>query len=302
MTCILLTLLARLNRYMRRFFSCLTLRPFADRTETTRLIHSIRVRAHALQQHHTEQLPKLAQSVRQQFSTDRKHQRPASNLKTSIEAFALIMESVRRTTGKSYYDVQLQGGIELSRGRVVQMQTGEGKTLTTALPAFVRALQGNSVHVATTNAYLARRDCEELRPAFELLGLTVGLLPEEHDEQQKRDAYQCDITFGTGYDFGFDFLRDQLGVRARKSLPLGASHLSLLEGLTAAMYQPLQREHQFVVVDEADSVLIDEATMPLILSHPAATSNQGHPPAVQAEPIYQLADRVALAIDRKSTV
>ncbi len=202
-----------------------------------------------------------------------------------VSGLALITEAVRRTTGKSFYDVQLLGGIELSLGRIAQMQTGEGKTLTTALPTFVQAVRLGSVHVATTNAYLAARDCEELRPAFEQLGLSVGLLPEDHDDSLARQAYNCDVTFGTGYGFGFDFLRDQIAIRGRRALPLGREHLEALAGRKQRPYEALQRDHAFAVVDEADSVLIDEATMPLILSA-AAT----RPPSPQ---VYQLAAEVA---------
>ncbi|MEZ6055627.1 MAG: translocase [Planctomycetaceae bacterium] len=202
-----------------------------------------------------------------------------------IEGLSLITEAVRRTTGKLFYDVQLLGGIELSLGRIAQMQTGEGKTLTTALPTFLHAALRGSVHVATTNAYLAQRDCQELRPALELLGLRVGLLPEEHNDAEAREAYQCDVTFGTGYGFGFDFLRDQIALRSRRSIPLGREHLETLAGRIRQKYVPLQRSHAFAIVDEADSVLIDEATMPLILS--ASASSAASPE------VFQLAKDVA---------
>ncbi|MCA9054685.1 MAG: translocase [Planctomycetaceae bacterium] len=186
---------------------------------------------------------------------------------------ALTAEAVKRTTGKQYYDVQLLGGIVLARGCIAEMQTGEGKTLTTLLPAVAMALAGRGVHIATTNAYLAQRDCEELRPALELLGLTVGLLPEQHDETAKRVAYRQDVTFGTGYDFGFDYLRDQISARAQEREPLGAELFARLCGRTYAAAEPLQRAATFALVDEADSVLIDEGTMPLILS-----GSSGEPP------------------------
>ena len=202
-----------------------------------------------------------------------------------IMAFALITEAVRRALGKMFYDVQLMGGIELAGCCIAQMQTGEGKTLTTALPAYLHALTGAGVHVATTNAYLAERDCEELRPAFELLGIGVGLLPEGQELDLKRKAYRCDITFGTGYEFGFDFLRDQIGVRGSGQVPLGFEHLLALTGRERSCYQPLQRSHYFTIVDEADSVLIDEATMPLILSSAGGES--------VPEEIYELAEHVA---------
>lgn len=182
---------------------------------------------------------------------------------------ALTAEAARRTTGKRYYDVQLLGGIVLAGGCIAEMQTGEGKTLTTLLPAVAFALEGRGVHIATTNAYLARRDYDELRPAFELLGLTAGLLPEQHDETAKRLAYRQDVTFGTGYDFGFDYLRDQIAARARGATPLGESLFARLSGRSHLDAQPLQRTAAFALIDEADSVLVDEGTMPLILSGPS---------------------------------
>ncbi len=211
-----------------------------------------------------------------------------SRSSTLVQCVALIGESVRRALGKIYYAVQIQGGIELALGRIAQMQTGEGKTLTTAIPAFIHALVSGSVHVATTNFYLAHRDCEELRPALELLGLTVGLLPEEHNPEQARQAYQCDITFGTGYDFGFDFLRDQITLRGQRALPLGREHLQILGGRVSAEQPPIQRCRAFAVIDEADSVLIDEATMPLILSSSSPTS---------ADPeVYRLAAKTVVGL------
>lgn len=197
------------------------------------------------------------------------------------QAFAVISEAVRRVTGKSYYDVQLLGGLSLARGEIAQMQTGEGKTLTTALPAFVFALAGRGVHIATTNAYLAQRDCEELRASLEFLNLTVGLLPEEHNPAQKQAAYACDVTFGTGYEFGFDFLRDQIALRQRPRLRLGTRHMERFAGRTEFQPQQMQREHAFAVIDEADSVLLDEATMPLILSGPGEAEGD--------QALYQLA-------------
>ncbi len=257
------------------------------------LVERIRDCATELQTHTAQQLRQLSDSLRQQAQLNLQHSRTKRwslvhrrrSESFHLQAFALIAEAVRRTLSKTYYDVQLMGGIELTQGRIVQMQTGEGKTLTTALPAFVHSLTGEGVHVATTNAYLARRDCEELRTAFELLGVRVGLLPDEHDDQQKRAAYSCDVTFGTGYEFGFDFLRDQLNLRNRPRLPLGLRHLTTLMGYRQYFAEPLQRQHVFCVIDEADSVLIDEATMPLILS-----TGSGIPARPE---VYQLAHLVA---------
>lgn len=227
------------------------------------LLEKIRQQHAELRQRSTAGLLSAAEQLEQQCQ----HGHFAADEMT-VSAFALMTEAVIRATGKEYYDVQLRGGLCLVAGGIAEMHTGEGKTLTTGLPAFALSLHGKGVHVATTNAYLAGRDSEELRPALELLGLTVGVLPEEHDPAAARRSYQCDVTFGTGYDFGFDFLRDQISLRKQPQLPLGGLHLARLAGRRPHSPELLQRPHAFAIVDEADSVLIDEATMPLILSMP----------------------------------
>lgn len=183
-----------------------------------------------------------------------------------IESFALTAEALRRTTGKVYYDVQLLAGLALSTGSIAEMQTGEGKTITCGLPAVLYGMTGKGVHVATTNAYLAERDHEELVPIFEMLGLTSSLIHNEMDIMAKKRAYEHDVTYGTGYEFGFDFLRDQLAMRSTPRLPLGTRYLSKLRGMRTHQATLMQRELAFAIIDEADSVLIDEATTPLILS------------------------------------
>lgn len=205
------------------------------------------------------------------------------------EATAVIFEAVRRILDKTLYPVQLFAGMSLGNGKIVCMATGEGKTITTAIPAFVQALSGRGVHVATTNAYLAERDCNELSPVFEALGMKVGLLTEKADAKAKAAAYEADITFGTGYDFGFDFLRDQIQLRAAANRGLGHRHLMQLYGAKNVAGQLLQREPFSTVIDEADSVLIDEATMPLILSGQAGKK----PP----RRLYELAQNTADALE-----
>ncbi len=187
-----------------------------------------------------------------------------------IEAVALITESFQRSLGIELYDVQILAALITSTGRIAEMQTGEGKTFVTAIPAFVHALVDHGVHVATTNAYLAARDYSEVKPVFDLLGTSIGLLPEELDQQATRNAYQCDVTYGTGYQFGFDFLRDQL---ARQSSPTDALGGTLRSNMTEDQPSPL-RQHawNFAVIDEIDSVLIDEALTPLVLSGPGNVS------------------------------
>ncbi|MGC3967543.1 MAG: hypothetical protein QM775_09285 [Pirellulales bacterium] len=137
--------------------------------------------------------------------------------KLTPEALALVREAVRRVLGLGLYDVQLLGGLSLLRRAIVEMQTGEGKTLTAIFPTFVRAAAGKGIHVATANDYLAARDAEHLRPIYGLLGLSVGVVTAATAPGERRAAYQCDVTYGTAKEFGFDFLRDRLSARRRKS-------------------------------------------------------------------------------------
>lgn len=227
----------------------------------SKAVAAIRRRSESLQNESTEKLQQRCADLREVFR-DSKRLRPA----TELDACALICQAVKRALGKDYYDVQLLAGLSVLRGQIAQMQTGEGKTITAALPAFVLGLYGKGVHVATTNYYLAERDCEEVRPAIELLGMSIAYLPDKHDTEVKTAAYQCDITYGTGYEFGFDYLRDQIAIRNRSSMRLGTEFLSRLTGNTPNEVQILQRGHGYAIVDEADSVLIDEAAMPLVLS------------------------------------
>lgn len=172
-------------------------------------------------------------------------------------AFALIKVASQRTIGKAHYPVQMQGGAELSKNAIIEMQTGEGKTLTATLPLYLFALQGKGAHLATANDYLAERDADTVRPIFELLGLTVGVITTEMGDQQRRDAYACDVTYGTITEFGFDFLRDRLKIESNRSL-----------GPFDDAEELVMRDLFFIVADEADSVLIDEANMPLIIGAP----------------------------------
>jgi preprotein translocase subunit SecA len=208
---------------------------------------------------------------------------------TVVQAFALAMVAVERTLGIKYYDVQLIAGLVLAAGAVAEIQTGEGKTIITALPAYLQALLGQGVHVATTNDYLSHRDCRQLTAAYELLNMSVGLLEPQATPAQKREAYARDITYGPGYEFGFDFLRDQLTLRSRHTEPLGFRHLQRLRGQSLARDQLVQRGHAFAIIDEADSVLIDEATTPLILS--GVTSAVANDPALYAQ-AQDLVDRL----------
>ena len=183
-----------------------------------------------------------------------------------LECLALTSEAVRRTTGLSYYEVQLLAGLALSAGAIAEMRTGEGKTIVAALPAALHALKGHGVHVATVNTYLAERDFQLLMPAYSMLGFSTGLLRDTDNPAAKRSAYACDITYGTGYEFGFDYLRDQSALRRNRKTMLGQSFRQRLRGFRSPMNDRMQRGHAFAVIDEIDSVLIDEANTPLVLS------------------------------------
>ena len=161
------------------------------------------------------------------------------------EAFAVCREASRRVLGMRHYDVQLIGGITLHEGRIAEMRTGEGKTLTATLPAYLNALSGEGVHVITVNDYLASRDADWNRPVFEFLGLTIGVIRSMQPPEEKRAAYEADITYGTNNEFGFDYLRDNMAFR---------------------LEDKFQRGLAFALIDEVDSILIDEARTPLIIS------------------------------------
>lgn len=207
-------------------------------------------------------------------------------------AFALIREACFRSVGKRPYDVQIMAGLAMARGTIAEMATGEGKTLVAALPACVLALGGKGVHVATVNEYLAKRDFELMRPIYEFLGLSVGLLPDQGKAKDKKAAYAADVTYGTGYEFGFDFLRDQLGSISRERPKLGDRWKDQLLGRDSPDAEPVQRPFACAVIDEIDSVLIDEAITPLIISR---AMNPGENPHAA---IYRKADEVASGLEK----
>lgn len=181
------------------------------------------------------------------------------------EGYALMREACRRLLGLRHYPVQILGGISLHYRSIAEMQTGEGKTLTATLPMYLNALTGRGVLLATSNDYLAKRDAEHLSPVYELLGLKVGTIQSQMSQPARREAYQCDITYGTAKEFGFDFLRDQLLLRRIREGQFDI--VGRMLGMSAlGGDQPVQREPHFILVDEADSLLIDEARTPLIIS------------------------------------
>ncbi len=170
-----------------------------------------------------------------------------------VEAFATVREAAKRTIGQRHFDVQLVGGIILHRGMISEMKTGEGKTLVATLPVYLNALAGKGVHVVTVNDYLAKRDAEWMGQIYQRLGMTVGCIVHELDDHERQEAYRCDVTYGTNNEFGFDYLRDNMKFR--------------LEDM-------VHRPFNYAIVDEVDSILIDEARTPLIISGPAEDSSE----------------------------
>src|SRR5579864_2822030 len=168
-----------------------------------------------------------------------------------IEAFAVVREAGRRYLNMRHFDVQLIGGIVLHRGRIAEMRTGEGKTLVATLPVYLNALDGKGAHVVTVNDYLAHRDAEWMGRIYKALGLSVGVIVHDLDDEERKQNYNCDITYGTNNEFGFDYLRDNMKFRIEDCV---------------------QRAHHFAIVDEVDSILIDEARTPLIISGPSEES------------------------------
>src|SRR5215210_4428069 len=169
------------------------------------------------------------------------------------EAFATVREAAIRTLGQRHYDVQLIGGIALHRGEIAEMKTGEGKTLVATLAVYLNALEGKGVHVVTVNDYLARRDADWMGQIYRFLGMTVGVIVPNLTDQERRDAYGADITYGTNNEFGFDYLRDNMKY---------------------SRAQMVQRPFNFAIVDEVDSILIDEARTPLIISGPTEDKSE----------------------------
>jgi preprotein translocase subunit SecA len=170
-----------------------------------------------------------------------------------IDAFATVREAARRTLGQRHFDVQMMGGIVLHRGMIAEMKTGEGKTLVATLPVYLNALTGNGVHVVTVNDYLARRDADWMGQIYRFLGLSVGCIVHELDDVQRKEAYEADVTYGTNNELGFDYLRDNMKFR---------------------LDEMVHRPFHYAIVDEVDSILIDEARTPLIISGPTEDNSE----------------------------
>jgi preprotein translocase subunit SecA len=194
-----------------------------------------------------EQFPEKTREMKARFAAG------TSLDELATEAFALVREASRRKMGMRHFDVQLIGGLALNGGKIAEMRTGEGKTLMATLPAYLNALSGEGVHVITVNEYLAQRDSDWMRPLYAFLGLEVGVIKNAQSQEEKRAAYACDITYGTNNEFGFDYLRDNLAFR---------------------LEDRVQRKLSFAIIDEVDSILIDEARTPLIISGPAEESTE----------------------------
>jgi preprotein translocase subunit SecA len=182
-----------------------------------------------------------------------------------VEAFALVREAGRRKLNMRHFDVQLLGGAAVHHNSIVEMQTGEGKTLTATLPLYLAALEGKGAHLATVNDYLAKRDADWMRPIYELLGMKVGCIQQQMPQPERKKQYACDITYGTANEMGFDFLRDRL---LKRRISEGQRDLfgAMLGKAGSGHEEPVQGELHFMLVDEADSILIDEARTPLIIS------------------------------------
>ena len=208
-----------------------------------------------------------------------------------VEAFALVREAAKRTIKQRHYDVQLIGGAAIHYRCLAEMETGEGKTLVATLPVYLNALAGKGVHVITVNDYLAQRDADMNAPIYELLGMTIGTIQTGQSDAIRRAAYACDITYGTSKEFGFDYLRDEL-----KRLQIGNNDRKTFEEAflkknSQAGDPPVQRGHYFAIVDEADSILIDEARTPLIIG----ANNQ---PTQEEASAYVGADQLAATLTR----
>jgi preprotein translocase subunit SecA len=204
------------------------------------------------------------------------------------EAFALTCVAIRRVLGYQPFDVQLAAGVVMHFGGLVELATGEGKTLCAIAPAFLNALPGKGVHVTTVNDYLAQRDAQEMTPIYEQLGLSVGCLQQKMEDSMRQAAYKCDITYGTGSEFGFDFLRDRMKLRsgAATSTPFWNSWTG---GGTNSdpRVQRATLPLNFAIVDEADSIFIDEGRTPLVIANPT------RPATPEEQVVYLWADRVA---------
>src|SRR6202167_47102 len=187
------------------------------------------------------------------------------------EVFAIVREAARRVLGQRHFDMQLVGGMVLHQGKIAEMKTGEGKTLVATLPCYLNALAGHGVHVVTVNDYLAKRDAEWMGKIYGFLGLSVGVIVHDLSDEQRRAAYGADITYGTNNEFGFDYLRDNMKFDLKDMV---------------------QRGHYYCIVDEVDSILIDEARTPLIISGPTDQTTDKYQRANKIIPELELGEEI----------
>ena len=218
--------------------------------------------------------------------------RGGANLDKMIpETFGLAAVAIRRVHGFQPFDVQLAAGIVMHTGGLVELATGEGKTLSAVAPTFLNALPGKGAHVTTVNDYLAKRDAEEMGPVFHVLGMTVGCIQQKMEDGLRSEQYRKDITYGTASEFGFDFLRDRLKVRGGQAS--AAPVWAPWTGGSAKTDPRVQRELNFAIVDEADSIFVDEARTPLIIANPTRAATP------EEQVVYQWADTLALSMKRE---
>jgi preprotein translocase subunit SecA len=187
------------------------------------------------------------------------------------EAFAVVREAGKRAVKMRHFDVQMIGGMVLHSGKIAEMRTGEGKTLVATLACYLNALAGHGVHVVTVNDYLAKRDAEWMGKIYEFLGLTVGVIVHDLDDNQRREAYAADITYGTNNEFGFDYLRDNMKFELKDCV---------------------QRGHYYAIVDEVDSILIDESRTPLIISGPTDQTTDKYDRVKRILPKLELGEEI----------
>lgn len=206
------------------------------------------------------------------------------------EAFGLASAAIRRLFGYQLFDVQLAAGIVMHFGGLVELATGEGKTISAVSPAFLNALLGKGVHVTTVNDYLAKRDASEMSPIFAMLGLTCGCIQQKMDDATRIEQYKCDITYGTASEFGFDFLRDRLKLRSghAQAAPFWAPWM----GTSGRLDNRVQRPLHYAIVDEADSIFIDEARTPLIIANPTREATP------EEQVVYKWANELATRMQR----
>ncbi len=256
------------------------------RTKIDALAQRVNAAAGKLSALSNQQLKAAGASKREQLAGG-----DALTPQSALEALPPIVEAVRRTFGFALHPVQIYAAMMTASGQIIEMHTGEGKTVVTGAAALIRSLHGQGTHVATTNAYLAARDFEELQPTFDLLGIEAQRLPEEmKSPTESRAAYNADITYGPGYQFGFDFLFDQITLRQHNPSWLGRSVLHELNGFDINQQLVQCRALDACIVDEADSVLVDEATTPLILSFDTGEEISDRP--------YRLAMEVARTMEQ----